>query len=145
MGDIGISAPDIPQEQECVQYEFTCSPGCTKQLTNEVYAFASFLHMHQAGRSIWTSHWRGDQNLGYTNRIEYWDFGFQHQSRVNFTIKPGDRYENQEYSLIQYLDCTHNVFMILLHDLHQLNLDTVLFKKCALILFSIGKLVHNAN
>lgn len=91
LGDIGISAPDIPPEEECVRYEFTCIPGCTQKLKGDIHPIATFLHMHQIGRSAWTSHYRDGVNLGYTNRIEYWDFGFQHQTRVNYTIKPGDR------------------------------------------------------
>lgn len=91
LGDTGISAPSIPAQETCAHYEFTCSPTCSQEFPQSINVIQSFIHMHQAGSMGWTSHWRGDQNLGIRNRIEYWDFGHQHQIRMNFTIQPGDR------------------------------------------------------
>ena len=47
--------------------------------------------MHQTGAMAWSHHWRNTTDLGYMNRIEYYDFGFQSLVPVERVIKPGDR------------------------------------------------------
>jgi len=54
-----------------------------------VTAVNSFLHMHQFGRTVFTSRTRQGQT-SVVSSIAHWNFGFQVQLRVNYTIAPGD-------------------------------------------------------
>jgi len=40
---------------------------------------------------MWSTIWRNGRQLGFFNRIEYWDFGFQQNTPKNVVVKPGDR------------------------------------------------------
>jgi len=50
-----------------------------------------FLHMHDAGKMIWSTQWRNNTYIGTTNRIEFWYFAYQETTPVNYTIYPGDK------------------------------------------------------
>jgi len=47
--------------------------------------------MHQTGSQMWTTLYRNDTFEQVTNRIEYYSFDAQQQTRVNYTINPGDK------------------------------------------------------
>lgn len=49
------------------------------------------MHMHQAGSSIWTTQWRGSENLGPFNQISFYEFDFQQITFLNKVIRRGDR------------------------------------------------------
>jgi len=81
----------IGQGNELRSFEYSCPSQCTSQWSQEINVFANFLHMHAIGTQIWGTQWRGTQMIRETNRIDFWDFAFQQQTKVNYTILPGDR------------------------------------------------------
>ena len=96
VGDPLIQLRRIPGGQTRMHFETTCPSGCTKMFPAERHVFSSFLHMHQFGRTIWTSLMKYDdhkllsKNI-YDNR-EFWNFGFQGLTMVDkITISPGDQ------------------------------------------------------
>jgi len=89
IGDIWSYMPTI--QQGAVEHREAVCPGdCTGQFTGDVSVFASFLHMHSHGRKIWTIK-SNEEKKEITNRIDFWNFGFQQLTLVNFTLSPGDR------------------------------------------------------
>jgi len=81
----------IPQGTGVSFYEYNCPSECTASFPQPLIVFADFLHMHQIGEMMWSTHWRNGSEIGYLNRIEYWDFAFQQTTTKNVTILPGDR------------------------------------------------------
>jgi len=65
---------------------------CTQTLPHELTVFGSAPHMHQVGDEIWTTQWRNGTKIAEWGRVEYWAFEHQQGELVNFTIKPGDRF-----------------------------------------------------
>jgi hypothetical protein len=91
LGDPGTFLLPIPGGQSFVHYETSCSSACTTSWPNDITVVGSFLHMHAVGKQMWTSHWRGNQQLPISNKIEYWDFNFQQVTGTNYVIQRGDR------------------------------------------------------
>jgi len=81
----------IPGGLDQVHYEGVCPSECTQKMSHEINVFSDFLHMHEIGDRMWTTLYRDGANVGYTNRVEFFDFGFQQSTRVNYVIKPGDQ------------------------------------------------------
>lgn len=82
----------LPPGNSMIHRQVTCPSGCTKYFKEPVHVFGSLLHMHEFGRKIWTSKFDYNGNfLGVMNRIDYWSFGNQQITPVNYTINPGDR------------------------------------------------------
>ena len=95
VGDPAIRLKGIPGGDNHNHFETTCPSGCTETYPIERHLFSSFLHMHQFGRTIWTSlmKYDGDKLLSknvYDYR-EFWNFGFQELTKVDVTISPGDQ------------------------------------------------------
>jgi len=95
LGDPFITANSIPPQESFVHYEFSCSPACTNNFTGDITLFADFLHMHQIGSRMYSTQWRGTENLGIINSVDFWDFDFQQTTMVNRVIKRGDRINTQ--------------------------------------------------
>jgi len=79
----------IPLNLPTRHYEANCPSQCTGLMLGPVTAVNSFLHMHQFGRTVFTSRTRQGQT-SVVSSIAHWNFGFQVQLRVNYTIAPGD-------------------------------------------------------
>eukprot|EP01006_Ploeotia_vitrea_P003410 TRINITY_DN112572_c0_g1_i1.p1 TRINITY_DN112572_c0_g1~~TRINITY_DN112572_c0_g1_i1.p1 ORF type:complete len:860 (-),score=93.51 TRINITY_DN112572_c0_g1_i1:618-3173(-) len=91
IGDIGLNLPDIPPKQDYVPYTTTCTTDCTSDWDHSITVFADFLHMHHAGKRIWTTIHRKDGTWEEYNRIDFWHFHSQRVSPVRrMTINPGD-------------------------------------------------------
>ena len=95
VGDPAVLLDVIPGGNNDKHFETTCPSGCTKTFPVERHVFSSFLHMHQVGRTIWTSLMKYDgDNLVSKNIYDYrefWNFGFQELTMVDITISPGDQ------------------------------------------------------
>ena len=67
---------------------FTCvvPPSEVERAT----VFSSFLHMHGAGKRIWSEQWRGGAKVAETSRNDFWDEGFQVINPANNVLLPGD-------------------------------------------------------
>lgn len=92
LGDPLTTFADIPPNMPYVEYEANCPSECTSEWPNDIIVFVDFLHMHQAGKQIWSNHYDANNNsLGHFNKIDFWDFDFQQNTRMNKTIKRGDR------------------------------------------------------
>ena len=94
VGDPAVFLPTIPQGQSDAHYETTCPMDCTNTFTTDRYIFSSFVHMHQVGKTIWTSLLKYDENVLISKHTydyrEFWNFGFQELTPVNVTLSPGD-------------------------------------------------------
>jgi hypothetical protein len=93
MGDVFTSGKPIPAQTADYGVEGECLAKCTSYWDHEINVFASFLHMHSVGSAIYTVLTRHDNTSSeqmITNRIEFWDFGLQQYTPVNFVIRPGD-------------------------------------------------------
>jgi len=92
LGDVFVTDINgiIPQGSGYTHLEYECPSDCTSQWPNDITVFSSFLHMHETGSQFWSSHTSAG-NKTITNRIDFWSFGFQQQTNVNYTIKRGDR------------------------------------------------------
>jgi len=91
LGDPSVSYQHpIPQGTGITKIEYSCPYDCTASWP-PLNVFGVFLHMHSWGSQIWGSHWRGTVQLNETGRVDFWDFAFQQQRHVNFSIYPGDR------------------------------------------------------
>jgi len=84
------SRSSIPPGLDQVHYEGVCPSQCTQKMSHEIRVFSDFLHMHEIGDQMWTTLYRNGENQGYTNRVEFYDFGFQQSTQVDYVIKPGD-------------------------------------------------------
>jgi hypothetical protein len=94
LGDPFVStAPLMPATMTHIQA--SCSSECTSAWPHEINIFADFLHMHALGSRMWSTLHRGDSQLGYLNRIEYYDYNFQELGPLvpQVKVKPGDRIE----------------------------------------------------
>jgi len=80
----------IPQGWNLIEYEYQCPSVCTNNFPENITIFGSFLHMHQIGSQIWSTHWRNGELIGEINRIDFWDFAFQQVTPRNITVVPGD-------------------------------------------------------
>jgi len=103
-GDILVSEYPIPGQSDGYKVEANCPSECTSRWSNDIIVFADFLHMHEHGKSMWSTQWRDGNRLpGFVNRIEYWDFNFQQITPVQHVIKRGDRINTH---------CTYNTMDI---------------------------------
>jgi len=91
LGDVVPSFSNIPPQQEFTEYEANCPTECTSKWPFDITVFSSFQHMHQIGKQMWSTHWRGPTMLGYLNRVDYFQFDFQQGTPLNTVIKRGDR------------------------------------------------------
>jgi len=92
LGDAGVTQPAvIPQGTGDVLFEYSCPSECSSTFGQTLNVFGDLLHMHQVGDMMWSTIWRNGVNLGYFNRIEFWDFNFQQTTPLSLTIQPGDR------------------------------------------------------
>jgi hypothetical protein len=73
------------------EYEYNCPGVCTASFNRTLNVWGNSLHMHQIGAQMWGKQWRDGQLIRETNRIDFWDFGLQQMTVVNYTIQPGDR------------------------------------------------------
>jgi hypothetical protein len=85
------SRANIPAATDQVHYEGVCPSECTQKMSHEIHVFSDFLHMHEIGDAMWTTLYRDGENMGYTNRVEFYDFGFQQSTSVDYVLKPGDQ------------------------------------------------------
>jgi hypothetical protein len=91
LGDGKVMRPDpIPQGTSISSYEYSCDSSCTGSWP-QLHVYTVMFHMHMQGTQMWGSHWRDGQQLRETNRVDFWDFGFQQATPVSFDIMPGDR------------------------------------------------------
>eukprot|EP01130_Rhizamoeba_saxonica_P004490 TRINITY_DN1834_c0_g1_i1.p1 TRINITY_DN1834_c0_g1~~TRINITY_DN1834_c0_g1_i1.p1 ORF type:complete len:582 (-),score=121.98 TRINITY_DN1834_c0_g1_i1:24-1577(-) len=97
-GDPVVSFPDIPPK-EIVSFETECPSECTEKWDHPITVFNSFLHMHSIGYEMWTTHYRDDEFLQVENNIQFYDFNFQQNTKVNHTFMPGDKF---------YTHCVYN-------------------------------------
>ncbi|RUP45567.1 hypothetical protein BC936DRAFT_148005 [Jimgerdemannia flammicorona] len=97
MGDPSVMGGFMPFGPSKVEKQFICPGECTAKWPWDINVFASFLHMHEYGRQIWTgvtSPSPAGGNLFVTSdldRANFYEFTFQHISTLNRTIKRGDR------------------------------------------------------
>eukprot|EP01121_Diplochlamys_sp_Union-15-3_P016925 TRINITY_DN5861_c0_g1_i1.p1 TRINITY_DN5861_c0_g1~~TRINITY_DN5861_c0_g1_i1.p1 ORF type:complete len:467 (-),score=66.23 TRINITY_DN5861_c0_g1_i1:27-1427(-) len=92
LGDVVVKLPDISAHTPYIEYETDCPSQCTSQWAHSITVFADFQHMHQIGKQMWTTHWRGDKMIGYLNRVDFYSFDFQQNTPMNIEIQPGDRF-----------------------------------------------------
>jgi len=91
IGDPIVSGHTIPPQSDSFEQEFECTTACTNTFSSSITVFSDFSHMHEIGKQMWTTHWRGNTKLGEINRVDFFDFGFQQATPINVVIKPGDR------------------------------------------------------
>jgi len=91
LGDPMLQMGSIPARREAFALESSCPSQCTQDWPHDIHIFTSSAHMHQIGSMQWTTHYRGDEYLGMTNRVEYFQFDFQQQTWIDVIVKPGDR------------------------------------------------------
>lgn len=88
LGHLNINIPPGAQSHEHVN---ECAAACTRKLSKPVTALWAGLHMHSAGKAIWTQHLRGDKELAPLGHKGSWDFNQQSPSHLKAVIEPGDR------------------------------------------------------
>jgi len=82
----------LPSGQANIHRQVTCPSGCTHFFKEKIHVFASLLHMHEFGRKIYTAQYDWNGNLkGVRNRIDFWSFGNQQITPVDYVVEPGDR------------------------------------------------------
>lgn len=91
LGDVFADGLPLPGRTTTAQYQTDCPSACTSRWPNEIHVFASALHMHSYGSAIYTVLSRNGSRVGYTNRIEFWDYGLQQQTPMDLVLKPGDQ------------------------------------------------------
>eukprot|EP01119_Soliformovum_irregulare_P003401 TRINITY_DN138_c0_g2_i1.p1 TRINITY_DN138_c0_g2~~TRINITY_DN138_c0_g2_i1.p1 ORF type:complete len:562 (-),score=111.01 TRINITY_DN138_c0_g2_i1:56-1741(-) len=92
VGDAYVRNPIRMEPNTEYKFEYDCPEAATEKFIEEdLNFFGSFLHMHSAGKQIWTTHWRNGSMISTINRIDFWDFGFQQTTTVDFVLKAGDR------------------------------------------------------
>jgi len=105
LGDPMLQMGIIPAGREGFALESSCPPQCTREWPHDIHIFTSSAHMHTIGSMQWTTHYRDDEYLGETNRVEYFQFDFQQQTWIDVIVKPGDRlnthcvYDSRERTL----------------------------------------------
>jgi len=82
---------DIPPGAVSHEHINECSGACTSKMKGPITALWAGLHMHAAGKGIWTQHFRGLEELPRLGHKASWDFNQQSPSHVKAVIKPGDR------------------------------------------------------
>jgi hypothetical protein len=88
LGHLNIN---IPPGATSHQHTNDCSAACTRKLKKPLTALWAGLHMHSAGKAIWTDHYRGSQQLAPLGQKHSWDFNQQSPTHVKAVIQPGDR------------------------------------------------------
>lgn len=90
-GDPYVSAVSIPPLTPLAQYEFSCSVACTSTWPWNITVFGDFLHMHQLGTRMYSTHWQGSNYVGYLNDVDFYNYEFQQTTIMNKVIQVGDR------------------------------------------------------
>jgi len=91
MGDAAVTQPlPIAKGNGLSKWEYDCPSACTETWPT-LHVFAVALHMHVTGKQIWGTQWRNNALVRETNRIDFFDFGFQQATPETFDILPGDR------------------------------------------------------
>jgi hypothetical protein len=87
------SKPIAPRTSTHIQA--TCGSQCTSLWDHSINVFADFLHMHSLGARMWSTIHRGNDQIGFLNRIEYYDYNFQELGPLvpYVQLLPGDRIE----------------------------------------------------
>jgi hypothetical protein len=80
-------APRLPAG--LLQSDFECPSSCVPY---DVTFFASFLHMHDVGKRMWTEHLRDGQSLGRIDEVDFWDEGMQSYQALSVDVKAGDSF-----------------------------------------------------
>ncbi|RUS27037.1 DOMON domain-containing protein [Jimgerdemannia flammicorona] len=99
IGDPSVMGGFMPFGSSKIEKQYICPGECTAKWPWDINVFASFLHMHEYGRQIWTgvtSPSPAGGNLFVTSdldRANFYDFTFQHISTLNRTIKRGDSFD----------------------------------------------------
>jgi len=88
LGHLNIN---IPAGATSHQHTNDCAAACTNKLKKPLTALWAGLHMHSAGKAIWTDHYRGEQQLAPLGQKHSWDFNQQSPTHVKAVIQPGDR------------------------------------------------------
>lgn len=88
LGHININ---IPPGAESHTHTNDCSAACTSKLKRPLTALWAGLHMHSAGKAIWTDHFRGSEQLPPLGHKRSWDFNQQSPTHLKAVIQPGDR------------------------------------------------------
>lgn len=91
LGDPLVSLPPIAPNLKVHEVETTCPSECTATWPHPVTVFSEFLHMHAVGARMLTNQFRNNSYLRTTNRIDFYSYGFQQLTRVDYEIQPGDR------------------------------------------------------
>jgi len=92
LGNIDTREGPIPPRLPFFHVESSCPSECTQKWPHSINVFADFQHMHNVGKMIWsTVHRDGERLPGFMSRIEYWEFNFQDNIRLQRTLNPGDR------------------------------------------------------
>ena len=87
LGHLNINIPAGATNHEHVN---ECGGACTKKLKQPVTVLWAGLHMHVAGKAMWTQHIRGDTELAPLGYKRSYDFNQQSPSHVKAIIEPGD-------------------------------------------------------
>ena len=84
----------LPPATEKIHRQATCPSSCTNDLNSTITVFSGFLHMHNFGEKMYTQHYNSSGALlRTTNRVDFWDNGFQQMRDDNdftFQIARGD-------------------------------------------------------
>ena len=88
LGHLNINIPAGATNHEHVN---ECGAACTNKLKQPVTAIWAGLHMHVAGKTMWTQHFRGNIELAPLGYKRSYDFNQQSPSHVKAIIEPGDR------------------------------------------------------
>lgn len=94
LGDVITRMESLAAGEDDLKRVSVCPEECTSTFTEPLNVFASFLHMHSFGKTIWTSHYDSSGGLqAIENKGEFWNFEFQQITEVSYQIEPGDRLE----------------------------------------------------
>jgi len=91
LGDALITQHPIPQGEGIVTFEYNCPMECTAKYPHALHVVSDLLHMHKAGSIMYSTQWRHGALVREINRVEFYQYDFQHTIPLSFTIEPGDR------------------------------------------------------
>ncbi|WP_411023013.1 hypothetical protein, partial [Salmonella sp. s51228] len=91
-GNVVTSTMMIPPQASHFTLQVYCPKECTNKMPHQITVFASLLHSHLTGVSIWTQIIRDGKEIGYLDSNFNYDFDFQYFVIPSETviIQPGD-------------------------------------------------------